>query len=294
MKTRHSYSYSILRYVHDVATSEFVNIGVVVHSREEAFFEVRCRPTYGRISAFFPDLNTKAFRALVKTVSARFNELSDAYAGSLDMEPARIDLDGLLTSVLPKDDSALAWSSIATGLSSDLKLTVAQLFTRYVTRYDHPTTTTKRTDDDVWRNFSRSLESRHIANYFTEKTIVGDADSVKFKSAWKNGVWHCIEPISFDLAASETIKEKARLFLGQMTSVEDVKEEFKLYIVLGAPSEPSLQSAYEKAVQIIKRAHVDKEIYSEAESERLAAKLQLQINQHEKRIENYRGNVNLD
>jgi hypothetical protein len=280
MKKRYSYSYAILRYVHDVATSEFVNIGVVVHSQDAGYFEVRCRPTYRRISEFFPDLNTKAFRSLVKTVSSRFKALGEAYANSLEMAPATADLDGLLTSVLPKDDSALRWSASATGLSSDLPATLAQLFARYVTRYDHAAAAHKRTDDDVWRSFSRSLESRHIENYFIEKTIEGNDDVVKFKSAWKNGKWHCIEPISFDLSAPESIKEKARSFLGQMTSVEDAKAQFKLYLVVGAPTEPSLQPAFQKAVQILKKAHIEQEIYTESQADDLAALLQSAISRH--------------
>ena len=30
MNNRYSYSYSVLRYVHDVATEEFINVGVAV------------------------------------------------------------------------------------------------------------------------------------------------------------------------------------------------------------------------------------------------------------------------
>lgn len=284
MKKRHAYSYSILRYVHDVATSEFVNIGVVVHNKDTGFFDVRLRPTHRRISEFFPDLNTKAFRALVKMVAGRFKALGESYANSLDLSPASADLDALLSSVLPKDDSALAWSAIANGLSFDLNATLTQLFARYVSKYDHAAPGHKRTDEDVWRNFSRSLESRNIASYFTEKVIEGADDKVKFKSAWKNGVWHCIEPMSFDLAAPESIKEKARLFLGQMTSVADATEEFKVYLVLGEPTETDLLPAFEKAVQILKKVHNDQEIFTEAEGEELAARLQQQITKHERPV----------
>jgi hypothetical protein len=281
MKKRYSYSYSILRYVHDVATSEFVNIGVVVHSQDAGYFDVRCRHTHRRISEFFPDLNTKAFRSLLKNISSRFRALGQAYSNSLDIPPGKADLETLLSSVLPKDDSALIWSPIASGLSADPKETLSQLFVRYVTKYDHSVPGHRRTDEDVWRHFSRALENRHIANYFTEKTIHGEDDDVKFKSAWKNGVWHCVEPISFDLSAPESIKEKARLFLGQMASVADAREEFKLYLVLGKPTEPTLQPAFEKAVQILKKVNFEQEIYTESEAEELASRFQNQIAKHE-------------
>lgn len=279
MKKR--YSYSILRYVHDVATSEFVNIGVVVHSQEAGFFDVQFRTTYRRMAEFFPDLKVKTIRSLVKTVSTRFKAISEMYTNSLDIPPANADLDSLLTSVMPKDDSALRWSPIASGISSDLEKTLTQLYERYVSRYDHAALAHKRSDEDVWKHFNRALENRHIANYFVEKTIEGNDDNVKFKSAWKNGIWHCVEPISFDLAGADSIKEKARLFLGQMTSVEDAAEKFKLYLVLGAPADTGLRPAFDKAVQILKKVHVDQEIYTEDQADELANNLQTQISLHE-------------
>lgn len=32
MKTQYPYTYSVLRYVHDVTSGEFVNVGVVLYS----------------------------------------------------------------------------------------------------------------------------------------------------------------------------------------------------------------------------------------------------------------------
>ncbi|PHV34730.1 hypothetical protein CSQ94_04910 [Janthinobacterium sp. BJB312] len=285
MKKRYAYSYSILRYVHDVATSEFVNIGVALHSHDAGFFEVRCRPTHHRrISEFFPDLNTKAFRSLVRMVSNRFKATGSVYANSLDIPPSNDDLEALLRSVVPQDDSALAWSTIASGISADLDATLSKLFSRYVTKYDHAAPIHKRTDEDVWKNFSRALENRHIAEYFTEKVIEGADDKVKFHSAWKNGIWHCVEPMSFDLAAPDSIKEKARLFLGHMASVADAQEDFKLYLVLGKPTDNELLPAFEKAVQILKKVNVEQEIYTESETDELAARLQQQISRHEHEV----------
>jgi hypothetical protein len=105
----------------------------------------------------------------------------------------------------------------------------------------------------VWRHFSRELENHQLSNFFVEKTISGRDDDVQFKSAWKNGIWHCVEPLSFDLTAADSIRDKAHRFLGQMTSVADAPEKFKLYLVLATPSEPALKPVFEQAVQILKK-----------------------------------------
>ncbi len=69
-----------------------------------------------------------------------------------------------------------------------------------------------------------------------------------------------------------------------MTSVADTKDDVKLYVVLGAPTDPSLDSAYQHAIQILKKVsgQFEQEIYSENEVATLAAKLQEQIAMHNK------------
>jgi hypothetical protein len=47
MKT--AYSYSVLRYMHDAVTQEFINIGVAVYSPEGKFFDAICTTSYRRI-----------------------------------------------------------------------------------------------------------------------------------------------------------------------------------------------------------------------------------------------------
>jgi hypothetical protein len=49
--------HTLLRYVHDVASGEFANVGVVLYSPEARFTGALCRDTHGRISKMFPDMN---------------------------------------------------------------------------------------------------------------------------------------------------------------------------------------------------------------------------------------------
>lgn len=290
MNSRVPYTYSILRYVHDVATGEFVNVGVVIHSHQANFFQAKCRTTFARVSEFFPDLDTKAFKALMKSMNSRLRELSNAHKDSLCIPPNGQALPALLSSILPDDDSALRWTPPVGGISGDLDALSSRLFERYVSKYDNHNAMARRTDADVWRHFSKELDRRHIGGYFVEKTVEGSDDRVKFKSAWKNGVWHCIEPLSFDLSAPDSIKEKARLFLGQMTSVADTREQIKLYVLLGKPSNPSLCDAYQHALQIIKKISFPQEIYTEDQAEILALNLESQIASHNEQVEKARLN----
>jgi hypothetical protein len=280
MNTSVNYSYSILRYIHDVATGEFVNVGVALYSPQHNYFNVRLRTSVGRISEFFPDVRTEAFKTLMKGLSKRYIELKNLYSKPMNFGDKRTELIEILRSITPKDDSSLVWSDISVGLSSEPEITLERLYARYVTKYDHKKPQHHRTDNDVWRTFKKELSDRRLLDVFKEKIISGKNDEVKFPFAWKNGVWHCIEPISFDLSSSDSIREKAHRCLGQIASVRDTSEEFKLYLLISKPNEKSLANAFDRAVSILETMPIPTEIFQEDQSDVLADRFASQIGTH--------------
>lgn len=277
MSTRSSYSYSILRYVHDISTGEFVNIALVMHSRDAAFLKYRNKTTTGRISALFPNFKASQFRSLLKLVRSRFRVIEKEFNSGLGLWNRTETLKELLVEAFPKDDSAFVWSEISSGISDNLEVSFDKIFARYITRFDQKNLGHGKSDEDVWRSFKRDLERRNLLGYFEHTTISGKDDEVEFSLAWKNGIWHCVEPISFDLSAQETIRDKAHKFLGQLTSVSDSNEQFKLYIVAAKPRDPQLTDAFERAISILDKIPGDKEIYTEEQSSILADLFSTQI-----------------
>jgi len=89
--TKTAYTYTVLRYVHDTTTGEFINAGVVLAAPDQRFLGVRVRHTYGRLSAMFPDLDRDAFRSSMRVIERALKELARAYAKD-DLFPALIDL----------------------------------------------------------------------------------------------------------------------------------------------------------------------------------------------------------
>ena len=59
MTEKTPYTYTVLRYVHDFATAEFVNVGVVLHCPKLRYFDAKLRHTHGRFSDLFPDLDSR-------------------------------------------------------------------------------------------------------------------------------------------------------------------------------------------------------------------------------------------
>lgn len=282
MTVRTPYSYSVLRYVHDISTGEFVNVGIVILSTTKPRLCFQFRKSLGRIGEIFPDLTSSAFRTIIKGVSKRFESVRDAYESPLELGSRSNGLQEILNSVLPRDDSSLQWSDISSGLCTDLDSTLTRLYERYAGKYDRAKGKAGRTDDDVWRSFKRQLEERHLLSFFEEKTIHGKNDDVKFDLAWKNGIWHCVEPLSFDLSAPDSIKEKAQKCVGEIVGVSDAVEKFKVYLLVAKPSAPELEEAFRRAVGILGNiSNVPTEIYLEDEEDRLLDSLGSQIKAHE-------------
>jgi hypothetical protein len=161
MTEKHSYSYTVLRYVHDVTTAEFVNVGLVLHSRAAGVLRVETRRTIGRIKDFFPDFNRRAFVSAMKAVNRAFDSIAKKLADGTFLDKDG-DAGAFARRAVPIGDSSLQWSPIGTGLTSDIDRTFVRLYERFVSRYDTHTQYL-RTDNDVWRPVRDKLDASLLA-----------------------------------------------------------------------------------------------------------------------------------
>lgn len=280
MTKLHSYTYTVLRYVHDITTGEFVNVGVALYAPDARYASALCRPTYGRLTKVFPGANGEHFKLLMRHVQTQFERLGEEIATQLPLNQVDSVLE-LAKTIVPSDDSSLQWSPMGGGRTANPSQTLDHLFERMVMRYDERPTKERRTDEDVWRQFKRTLESRQLSGYFQAKNIAVQDDEVEFKHAWKNGIWHCLEPVSFDLSASDSIKDKAHRWLGQIASVQNAPDKFRLYLLVGQPQEESLRPAFSKAISILNKIPVEKEIVLEHDVPGFVDRIEGEIKAHE-------------
>src|SRR5258706_8960751 len=101
------YSFSILRYVHDPVTMEFVNIGVALYAKESKFLDAICTSHYGRITRMFDRIDGDRFRQLVGYIEASVHKLGEQLSTSLPFSPPEESIGHVLSKVLPQDDSAI-------------------------------------------------------------------------------------------------------------------------------------------------------------------------------------------
>jgi hypothetical protein len=277
MSRKLAYTYIILRYVHDVATGEFVNVGVVMHAPSERRVLAKTRTTVGRIRGVFPDLDRNAFSAAMHAVQRALGKIAKENAKE-GLFVSEGDAGCFARRAVPTDDSSLQWSPVGSGLTADIEKTFERLYERFVSRYDTHSRH-GRTDDDVWRPVLQKLEQKNLASRLQEKVISGPVDDIFFEHAWKNGYWHVYEPVSFDLVDADGIKGKAREWLGHLAAVvaDGNVEPFKPYFIVGAPRDAKLRNAYDSALAILSRAPNNPEIFEEDQVDDLVARIENEV-----------------
>lgn len=271
-----SYEFAVLRYVHDTITGEFINVGICLFSEDGAYGAMKCKHTYKRITSLFPGVNGERLKRSLKHIESIFESYHSPKGGFIFENK----LKDILYSVLPKDDSSLQWSFGGSGISFDLEKSLDDLYFRYVEKYDQKNQKDKRSDEDVWKVFKKDLNSFDLIRELKPRKITTSDDELFFTHTLQNGALHCLEPLTFDLASGENIKEKARSWLGKITSLASSNEKFEVYYMLGRPSNDELMPAFNDALKILKKAPVPVHIYNEYESEKLAKNLDKILKHH--------------
>ncbi|EZP70744.1 hypothetical protein BV96_03041 [Sphingomonas paucimobilis] len=268
---RRPYSYSVLRYVHDIVTGEFVNVGLVFfapsHQGDAPVLLTEFKDRIQRLRHLFPDIDRPSFTAAIDSLRRAVKPITK------DVEAERLfssgDARSIAVRLLPHDGSSLQWSEIGTGIAKDVNKEFHRIADRMLSRYDRHSHA-RRTDDDVWRPVHQALVDRRIAIEFEPKVIRGTVDAIEFTHSWKNGQIHAYEPLSFDLAEAENIKNKARKWMGHLSSVNiGASDQFKAYFIAGKPSDPGLMPAYETALEILRAAPSSPAVYEEGDIDEL-------------------------
>jgi len=282
MTTKEPYSYVVLRYIHDVLTGEFVNVGLVMVAPGQSLILTKARKTFGRIKSVFPDLDSDSYKRAIEAVERGMKAVERGLKseGLLRVDQNARDYGRI---ALPLDDSSLQWSPVGAGMTSNPQKTFDQLYQRFVARYDRPQER-RRSDEDVWRPVEAKLKEQGVRVELEPKRIQGSTDAVEFRHAWKNGRWHVYEPLSFDLSDADHIKDKARRWLGHLSAVKaGAVEDVQVHFIVGRPQSASLVPAYRNAMEILRQVPFDNDVFEEDQIEDFVNRIEDEVRHHEGR-----------
>jgi hypothetical protein len=283
MNNQFPFQYSVLHYIHDSFTGEYLNVGLAIYSQHPTFFRVKLLAKYSRITSTFPSADGDYFHKYINRLQLRFDQLAERVnSGQASFDnwlPSRVE--ELLSTILPVDDSAIQFGAAQGGMSEDLEATFDDLYHRLVEAHLAPESTESRSEDDVWHYYSQYLKKRPAFHFLRATTIQTNNSEIELDHAWKNGKWKALQPLSFDLAQPGTIRRKALTWLGTNVIVDKSSQISKLYYLLGQPlrDDKLLQKAYNNAKNILTKEISTRkiEIIEEDSAEHFAEEIASQI-----------------
>jgi len=275
------YYYQVLRYVHDQFTGEFVNLGVIVYSPENSFLKAKVTNRFTRVTSLFPEAKGKFIVDSAKFLETRINQKIAPQLGQL-FHPS-INLEQITSDLLKRDDSALQLSAVLKAIDIDLDAAVNYLFESVVNKYLPDEGGSKRlNDEEVWRRkFKNYFDKYKISSRLTSHIVKTHNDIFSFEKAWKNEIWHCYEPVSFDLKREETVREKVYRWVGKINELNHSSEEVHLTFLAAIPKKhQSLANFVKTSLQTENKViHVD--IVFESEAEILAKQIAYEMKEHD-------------
>jgi len=281
-KARVPYTYCILRYVHDPAAGEALNVGVLAFAPTEAWIECRMEQRYARLSSTFRDFNGHRYRAVTRRTLGAIESFKVRWRGSLpaiDASPKTVE--GVFNLLFPDPGLSFQRGEMRPGLARDLDHAIADIFDRMVTSQHPDGPEARRTDAQVWSTVQTTLEQLGVLEALRPKKFSSPSFNIEFDYAWKNAEWHVIQPLSMDYRQSDSLQRAATLWLGNATALKDQEELGELAMVLGAPQSSAQRAAYSRAKDLLHKMPITHRLIEEDEAEDFAKEVATMIREND-------------
>ncbi|HMP32055.1 MAG TPA: hypothetical protein PKD85_20790, partial [Saprospiraceae bacterium] len=144
-----------------------------------------------------------------------------------------VSLQELTSSIIAKDNSAIQYSDVKTAIDVNLNAALNDLYNDMIEKYaQEKNMTNTMSDDDVWRQkYKKYFDDAGISGKLKSHTIKTTNDDFKFEKAWKNEVWHCYEPLSFELQNKDAIKDKVYRWAGKLQGIKQTHEKISITLL---------------------------------------------------------------
>lgn len=259
---KYPYSYAVLQYHHDTWVGEALNVGVLLYCEEARFLQLRSRTARGRLAKAYPSINHGAFRLSMKALERRFDRISST-SGLLMPSSRALEVG---KTVLREDDSSLQWGFSGVGITDNPDVELDKHYQRFVSQHDIEQVRESRSDEAVFETIRRKLEKAEVFHLMESHTVRSEFATVTFDHAFRNGTWHCIQPLSFDSADEDRMLSKAAKWVGIMQSIASREADIRPYFVTGAPQKECLLPQYCRMVDFLRSSPMTPVVVDEHDS----------------------------
>jgi hypothetical protein len=276
-----TYTYSIIRYVHNPVAGERLNIGVILCAPDANFIGGQFDYSYERLSKAFADFDGAHYRRVLRQLENALDRLKLQPQGTLIVINDIVnDTDQLARLLILDNDLSFENGEMLVGVTDNPCAELKHIFERLVTDQYFTQKTEHRTDESVWQHSYRPvLASKRVTTYLQPKAFISKYYRLEFEHSFKNDRWHVVQPATMDYARSTSLQEKATKLLGQATALHGHPDLAQIYLLLGTP-QPEHRQEYIKAKNLLHKMPVKHKLVEEGEAEQFAQELAAFIHEH--------------
>jgi hypothetical protein len=280
-----SYTYTILRYVHDPAAGEAINVGVLFYAPEARYVTFLRDTRYGHLNKLFAGFQFEEYSKFLNWFESAINRFQASLVQSENqlfaLERLPEDAQTLARHLVPDAGLSFQFGSAGAGITRRIEPTAQSLFKRFVTSQRPSAEHRKRRDDDdVWSAYSSILSRHAITRVLKPHTITTSGFEIPFDHAFQNRKWHAIKPMSFDYQDVSSIRERAAEWMGYGVALKESPDFSRLYLLLGKPVLESHRRDYNRAKDYLAKMPIRPEIIEEDEAEDFANELADYMREH--------------
>lgn len=276
------YTYCLVKYVHNPAAGEMLNIGVLLFSEESKQIVGKFEIYFDRLSSAFANFDGDHYRFVIRNLEYSISQLNERFKPSL-FETEFKDIKGIFRSLVPDLGLSIQFGNVLAGITNNLENEAEHIFYRLITSQTPQKEKEKksRSDEEVWNVFSKPLAERSVTKYLKPKEFKSsNLPDVKFERTIKNEKYHVLDPVTMDYAQADYIKTRAEKILGQASALEGHPEIGTLYLLLGAPKNASHKDTFIKAKNLLNKIPIKKELIEENEAEDFAEEITSYMKKH--------------
>jgi len=259
------YTFRIIRYVHDPAVGEMLNVGVLLYAPAADYLGFKFEPLYSRLSSTFVNFDGENFRRYIGRMEVALGRVAEGVQPNLGLYDPPQSLEAVTRLAFPDTGGSFQPGAILAGITDDPAVELEILFERMVASQHKREPKIRRDDNEVWTVYQRRLPSE-VKRQLQEKTFETNEFVETFPHTFKNGAWHILEPVSMDYADAGTIQKKAVDWLGKGVALEDHPDLAKMYLLLGAPQNEAYHARYQRAKDLLNKIPVPHDIIEEDEA----------------------------
>lgn len=277
------YTYCLVKYLHDPAAGEMLNVGVLLCAPSISFIDARFNRFYERLSNAFAGFDGDHYREIITSIQFSIDKLRTSQSAPtlFVMETEVKSVDEVIKRIVPDRGLGIQFGPMLAGLADDPNDELDHIFEQAVIAQYPKQAGEARTDEDVWTVYRRSLSAKKVDRYLQPKRLTSvEGFDFKFEHAFKNEKWHVLKPVNMDYAQAAYIQTKATRILGEATALSGNLELSTYYILLGKPRDINHKPAYIKAKNLLNKIPVKKEIFEEDAAKDLAEYLADYMEKH--------------